>query len=69
VESLEKIPSQAQGAVPLADPVRLSLESTDASYAIAREDAQPMAFAGLWESLRGPDETVTRSLTMQTASK
>jgi putative SOS response-associated peptidase YedK len=35
-------------------------------YAIAREDGQPMAFAGLWESFRWPDETVTRSFTILT---
>ena len=28
-------------------------------YAIARQDDRPMAFAGLWESLRWSDETVT----------
>jgi putative SOS response-associated peptidase YedK len=36
-------------------------------YAIAR-DGQPMAFAGLWESFRWPDETVTRSFTVLTTA-
>ncbi len=31
-------------------------------YAIARQDGQPTAFAGLWEGFRWPDGTVTRSL-------
>jgi putative SOS response-associated peptidase YedK len=37
-------------------------------YAIARQGGQPMAFAGLWESLRWPDETVTRSFTILTTT-
>lgn len=37
-------------------------------YAIARQDEQPMAFAGLWESFRWPDETVTRSFTIMTTT-
>jgi hypothetical protein len=37
-------------------------------YAIAREDGQPIAFAGLWESFRWPDETVTRSFTILTTA-
>jgi putative SOS response-associated peptidase YedK len=37
-------------------------------YAIARQDGQPMAFAGLWEGFRWPDETVTRSYTIVTTS-
>jgi putative SOS response-associated peptidase YedK len=37
-------------------------------YAIARQDGQPMAFAGLWESFRWPDETVTRSFTILTTT-
>jgi putative SOS response-associated peptidase YedK len=37
-------------------------------YAIARQDGQPMAFAGLWESFRWPDETVTRSFTIMTTT-
>jgi putative SOS response-associated peptidase YedK len=35
-------------------------------YAIARQDGQPIAFAGLWESFRWPDQTVTRSFTILT---
>jgi putative SOS response-associated peptidase YedK len=37
-------------------------------YAIARQDGQAMAFAGLWESFRWPDETVTRSFTILTTT-
>jgi putative SOS response-associated peptidase YedK len=37
-------------------------------YAVARQDGQPMAFAGLWESFRWPDETVTRSFTIMTTA-
>jgi putative SOS response-associated peptidase YedK len=37
-------------------------------YASARQDEQPMAFAGLWESFRWPDETVTRSFTIMTTT-
>jgi putative SOS response-associated peptidase YedK len=32
-------------------------------YAIARQDGQPMAFAGLWEGFRWPDGTVLRTFT------
>src|SRR5262249_164255 len=32
--------------------------------AIARQDGQPMAFGGLWESFRWPHETVPRSFTI-----
>jgi putative SOS response-associated peptidase YedK len=35
-------------------------------YAIARQDGQPIAFAGLWESFRWPDQTVTRSFVIMT---
>jgi putative SOS response-associated peptidase YedK len=35
-------------------------------YAIARQDGQPMPFAGLWESFRWRDETVLRTFTMTT---
>ena len=37
-------------------------------YAIARQDERPMAFAGLWESFRWSDETVTRSFTIMTTT-
>ncbi len=37
-------------------------------WAIAREDAACMAFAGLWEGWRGPDGTVIRSFTIVTTS-
>jgi putative SOS response-associated peptidase YedK len=37
-------------------------------YAIARQDGQPMAFAGLWESFRWPDATVTRTFTIITTT-
>jgi hypothetical protein len=36
--------------------------------AIARQDGQPRAFDGLWESFRWPDETVTRSFTILTTA-
>jgi putative SOS response-associated peptidase YedK len=35
-------------------------------YAIARQDGQPMAFAGLWEGCRLPDGSVLRSFTVIT---
>ena len=35
-------------------------------WAIAREDGQPIAFAGLWEGWRGPDGNVVRSYTIVT---
>lgn len=35
-------------------------------YAIARQDGQPMAFAGLWEGFRWPDATITRTFTIAT---
>jgi putative SOS response-associated peptidase YedK len=31
-------------------------------YAIARQDGQPEAFAGPWDSFRWPDETVNAQL-------
>ena len=37
-------------------------------YAIARQDGQPMAFAGLWESFRWSDETVIRTFTIKTTT-
>ena len=37
-------------------------------YAIARQDSQPIAFAGLWESYRWPDQAVTRSFTILTTT-
>ena len=37
-------------------------------YAIARQDGQPIAFAGLWESYRWPDQTVTRSFVIMTTA-
>jgi putative SOS response-associated peptidase YedK len=36
------------------------IEGGKPPYAMAREDGQPMAFAGQWESFRWPDETLTR---------
>jgi putative SOS response-associated peptidase YedK len=35
-------------------------------YAIARQDGKPLAFAGIWESFRWPDETVHRSFAIMT---
>jgi putative SOS response-associated peptidase YedK len=37
-------------------------------YAIVRADNQPMAFAGLWEWFRWPDETVARTFTIITTN-
>jgi putative SOS response-associated peptidase YedK len=37
-------------------------------YAIARQDGQPMAFAGLWEGFRSPDAAVLRTFTIITTS-
>ena len=37
-------------------------------YAIARQDGQPMAFAGLWEGCRLPDGSVVRSFTIVTTA-
>ena len=37
-------------------------------YAIARQNGQPMAFAGLWEGFRWPDGTVERTLTIITTN-
>jgi putative SOS response-associated peptidase YedK len=44
------------------------IEGGKQPYAIAREDSQPMAFAGLRESFRWPDETATRSFTILTTT-
>ena len=37
-------------------------------YTIARQDGQPMAFAGLWEGFRWPDGNVTRSFAIITTA-
>jgi putative SOS response-associated peptidase YedK len=37
-------------------------------YAIARQDGQPMAFAGLWEGFRWPDGAVERTFTIITTN-
>jgi putative SOS response-associated peptidase YedK len=44
------------------------IEGGKQPYAIARQHGQPLAFAGLWESFRWPDETVTRSFTILTTT-
>jgi putative SOS response-associated peptidase YedK len=44
------------------------IEGGKQPYAIARQDGQPMAFAGLWESFRWPDETVLRTCTIMTTT-
>jgi len=44
------------------------IEGGKQPYAVARQDGQPMAFGGLWESFRWPDETVTRSFTITTSA-
>jgi putative SOS response-associated peptidase YedK len=43
-----------------------AVEGGKQPYAIARQDGQPMAFAGLWEGFRWQDGTVTRSYTIIT---
>jgi putative SOS response-associated peptidase YedK len=37
-------------------------------YAIARQDGQPMAFAGLWEAFKWPDETIVRTYAIVTTA-
>lgn len=37
-------------------------------YAIARQDQQPMVFAGLWEGYKWPDGTITRTFTILTTN-
>jgi putative SOS response-associated peptidase YedK len=37
-------------------------------YSIARQDGQPMAFAGLWEGFKWPDGTVLRTFTIITTN-
>ena len=37
-------------------------------YAIARQDGEPLGFAGLWEGFRWPDGNVTRSFTIITTA-
>ena len=37
-------------------------------YAIARQDGQPMAFAGLWEGFRWPDGEISRTFTIATTT-
>jgi putative SOS response-associated peptidase YedK len=44
------------------------IEGGKQPYAIARQDGEPLAFAGLWESFRWPDEMVTRSFTILTTT-
>jgi putative SOS response-associated peptidase YedK len=44
------------------------IEGGKQPYAIARQDGQPMPFAGLWESFKWPDATVTRSFTIMTTT-
>jgi putative SOS response-associated peptidase YedK len=44
------------------------IEGGKQPYAIARQDGQPIAFAGLWESFRWPDQTVTRSFVIMTTT-
>ena len=44
------------------------IEGDEQPYAIARQDRQPMAFAGLWEGFRWPDGTVLRTFTIITTN-
>lgn len=37
-------------------------------FAVARQDGQPMAFAGLWEGFRRPDDTIARTFTVATTN-
>lgn len=43
-----------------------AIEGGKQPYAIARQDGQPMAFAGLWEGFRWPSGEVTRTFTIVT---
>jgi putative SOS response-associated peptidase YedK len=45
-----------------------AIEGGKQPYAIARQDAQPMAFAGLWEGFKWIDGTVLRTFTIITTS-
>jgi putative SOS response-associated peptidase YedK len=45
-----------------------AVEGGKQPYAIARQDGQPIAFAGLWEGFRWPDGTITRSYTIITTN-
>jgi putative SOS response-associated peptidase YedK len=45
-----------------------AIEGGRQPHAIARQDGKPLAFAGLWESYRWPDETVLRSFTIMTTT-
>ncbi len=42
------------------------IEGGKQPYAIAREDGEPMAFAGLWEAFLFPDSTVLRTFAIIT---
>jgi putative SOS response-associated peptidase YedK len=45
-----------------------AIEGGKQPYAIARQNGQSMAFAGLWEGFRWPDGNVTRSFTIVTTN-
>jgi putative SOS response-associated peptidase YedK len=45
-----------------------AMETGKQPYAIARQDGQPMAFAGLWERFKRPDGEITRTFTIATTS-
>ena len=40
-----------------------AIEGGKQPYAIARQDGQPMAFAGLWEGFRWPDQRLLAAST------
>jgi putative SOS response-associated peptidase YedK len=42
------------------------VEGGNQPYAIARQDGKPLAFAGIWESFRWPDETLHCSFAIMT---
>ena len=44
------------------------IEDGEQAYAIARQDGQPMAFAGLWEEYRFPDWRVLRTFAIVTTA-
>ena len=45
-----------------------AVEGGKQPYAIARQDGQPLAFAGLWEGFKWPEGMVTRSYTIITTT-
>jgi len=44
------------------------IEGGKQAYAVARQDGQPMAFAGVWEGFRSPDGGIIRSFAIVTTA-